>query len=149
LLPSLKILFEAARRRNLNVESPDIKYTLGSYLRVILDDGLENDEEDTVRIHSMLLAGMSPNIVTFRSNMIGSGIHNNHLPLLIDAIKHRMFKLVEYILNHPDLVVTPEMLAWMNTEYSPIDRIREMMIARIRGPEKSRKRSRYELDESE
>jgi hypothetical protein len=156
LIPPLRILFDGARERGLDVQSPD----LGEFMRIILEEGEENDPTDVVRIHSLLLAGMSPNIVTQRRECLRHGEvvreASEPLPLLVAAIKYRMFGLVDHIFNNPNLVVTPDMLSYVNAWFEPIDRIRETMISRINpgseisdlpNPEEgSRKRSRYELN---
>ena len=158
LVPPLKILFDISKQRGLDVQSPNNKYTLGDFLAAVFQEEEENDQEAVLRIHSLLLVGMSSNIMVCRgrSELNGKVFQEAEepLPLLIAAIKYRMFSLVDHIFSCPDLIITPEMLNWVNSQFEPIDRVRETMLSRLRGTisrenmgEGARKRSRYELED--
>lgn len=150
LLSTIKSIFEVTRMRGLSLEKDS---SLGSDILMCFEwsytDGKCNEEIEFNGVKLLLDAGMDPNILCYYRDTIGWTRTSEPIPLLLLVIKFKHYNLMDLLFTHPNLIVTAEMLKYINEIYEPIDRCREMMIARVKGNEGSRKRTRYTLDDME
>ena len=70
------------------------------------------------------------------------------IPLFINAFRERNFPFMKVLAGHPKFQ-SKEALQQINQELSPLDEIRETLLAKTVPQAQSRKRSRYDPDDSD
>ncbi len=131
ILHGLKLVFQAARKRNIDLFNSENEYYVGDIVCDIITEQLpiRNDI-----FGLMFRYGLSSN------SEIGDK------PFYLFALQYRDYSTMELLMFTPGFSLTPELLSEFNKEVEAIDRLREQMISRLHPGRQPLKRSRYELD---